>query len=73
MKKILLMVIVTVMTTMNVNAQEEWKNEVSIAYGAGSNTDIIGSFYKGVFTGKQLNYWGPISLEYFLGGLRYKF
>lgn len=65
MKKILLIVIVTVMTTMNVNAQEEWKNEVSIAYGAGSNTNIVGSFYKGVFTGKQLNYWGPISLEYF--------
>ena len=55
----------------NVNVQEEanapklWNNEIAVAYGGGSNTDIVGSIGKGMFTGKQLNYWGPISFEYF--------
>ena len=65
MKKILLMVVAAMMAAVSVNAQGEWKNEVSIAYGAGSSTDLISSIYKGMFTGKQLNYWGPVSLEYF--------
>ena len=60
-----MMVVAAMMATVSVNAQEEWKNEISIAYGSGSNTDFWGSFYKGVFTGKQLDYWGPISAEYF--------
>lgn len=59
------MVVAAMMAAVSINAQDEWKNEISIAYGAGSNTDLIGSIYKGVFTGKQLNYWGPASLEYF--------
>lgn len=53
------------MATMSVNAQNEWKNEVSIAYGGGSNTDIVMSLAKGMFSGKQLDYWGPVSAEYF--------
>ena len=65
MKKILVMVVTALMVTMSVQAQDEWKNEVGVAYGIGSNTDIVGSFYKGMFTGKQLDYWGPVSLEYF--------
>lgn len=65
MKKILLMVVAAMMATASVNAQEEYGNEISVAYGAGSNTDLVMSLAKGVFTGKQLDYWGPISAEYF--------
>jgi hypothetical protein len=65
MKKFLLMAVAAMMVTVNVNAQEEYDNEISIAYGGGSNSDLISSIYKGMFTGKQLDYWGPISLEYF--------
>ena len=53
------------MATVSVNAQNEWGNEISIAYGGGSSTDIVSSLTKGMFTGKQMNYWGPISVEYF--------
>jgi len=65
MKKILLLAIAAMMAMVSVNAQDEFRNEVSVAYGAGSNTDIVASIGKGMFTGKQLDYWGPISAEYF--------
>ena len=66
MKKILLIVVAAMMATVSVNAQEEMPmNEIAVAYGSGSNTDLISSLGKGMFTGKQLDYWGPISLEYF--------
>ena len=65
MKKILLMVVVAMMATVSANAQQEWKNEISIAYGRGSNTDVLTSIFKGMFTGEQLDYWGPVSIEYF--------
>ena len=65
MKKFLVIVVVAMMTVVNVNAQSELLNEVSIAYGGGANSDIVSTIAKGMFTGKQLNYWGPISLEYF--------
>lgn len=47
------------------NAQTEYDNEIAIAYGGGANTDIVSSIAKGMFTGKQTSYWGPISAEYF--------
>ena len=66
MKKILLMAVAAMMATVNVNAQEEMPlNEIAVAYGGGSNTDLVSSLAKGMFTGKQLDYWGPISAEYF--------
>ena len=65
MKKIFVMVVAALMAIGSVQAQEEWKNEISIAYGGGSNTDIVSSLAKGMFTGKQLDYWGPVSVEYF--------
>lgn len=65
MRKFIVLIVAAFMATVNTNAQDEWKNEISIAYGAGSNTDLVGSIYKGIFTGKQLSYWGPISAEYF--------
>ena len=55
MKKYLLLVVAAMMATVSVNAQEELKNEISIADVAGSNTDIVGSIGKGMFTGKQLS------------------
>lgn len=53
------------MAATSVGAQGDLRNEVSIAYGGGSNTDIVSSIGKGMFTGKQLEYWGPVSAEYF--------
>ena len=55
-----------IVASLGINAQEEApKYEVAIAYGVGCNTDLIGSLYKGIFTGKQLDYWGPVSAEFF--------
>ena len=65
MKKVLVMVVAAMMATVNVNAQDEPLNEIGVAYGGASNTNIIGSFYNGIFTGSQSSYWGPVSLEYF--------
>ncbi len=65
MKKLILTVVAAMMATMTINAQDEWRNEISVAYGAGSNTDIVSSIGVGMFTGKQTSYWGPISVEYF--------
>ncbi len=65
MKKIFLMVVAAMMATVNVSAQDEWRNEVSVAYGFGSNTYLISTIYSGIFTGDQKNYWGPVSVEYF--------
>ncbi|MBR6893160.1 MAG: hypothetical protein IKN15_07985 [Bacteroidaceae bacterium] len=68
MKKILLMAVVAMMATMNVNAQsDEPKNEVGIFYGIGSASDII-STYAEVFSyavGGQSSFWGPIGAEYY--------
>jgi hypothetical protein len=42
MKKILLMVVAAMMATVSVNAQEEMPmNEIAVAYGGGSSTDLI--------------------------------
>lgn len=65
MKKLILTVVAAMMATVSINAQDEWQNEIAVAYGAGSNTDIVSSIGVGMFTGKQTSYWGPISVEYF--------
>lgn len=65
MKKLFLMVVAAMMATVSVNAQDEWQNEIAVAYGSGSNTDIVSSIGVGMFTGKQISYWGPVSVEYF--------
>ena len=54
------MVVVAMMATVSVKAQEEVEmpmNEFAVAYGTGSNTDLIGTIAKGIFTGKQLDFW----------------
>ena len=65
MKARILLVAAAMMAAMSVSAQDDRQNEVSIAYGAGANTDIVSTIAKGIFTGKQLDYWGPVSAEYF--------
>lgn len=65
MKKLFL-IAAMVVASLGINAQDEApKYEIAVAYGAGCNTDLMGSFYKGIFTGKQLDYWGPVSAEFF--------
>jgi len=65
MKKLVLIAFFALVTTMNVSAQREWDNEISVSYGFGANTDIVSTFGTAVFHGKQSSYWGPIGLEYF--------
>ena len=67
MKKYFLMVVVAMMTTLNVNAQDELKNEVGVFYGAASASNIL-SVYSGMFSaaaGDQSSWWGPIGVEYY--------
>ena len=66
MKKILLMVVVAMMATMNVNAQDE-KNEIGVFYGTESASNIF-SIFSTMFSaaaGDQSSWWGPIGAEYY--------
>ena len=68
MKKILLMSVVAMMTTMSVNAQsDEPKHEVGVFYGIGSASDIISTYIEGFSfsVGGQSSFWGPIGAEYY--------
>lgn len=72
MKKIMLMVVAAMMTTVSVNAQsgKETKHEIAVAYGGGSVSEWVDAFgYVGVaITGGKIEnskYSGPIALEYF--------
>ena len=75
MKKILVMIAVTLMTVMSVNAQsgyEDTKHEVGISYGAFSNTtwmsigDAMGTILTfGAVKYDDGKYVGPIAVEYF--------
>lgn len=73
MKKILLMVVAAMMTTMSVNAQngyDDTKHEVAISYGLYSNSQII-DVYEDMgcaIVGSQFKnekFFGPIGVEYF--------
>jgi hypothetical protein len=72
MKKILLMAVVALMATTQVNAQlgYDTKHEVAITTGAWSNSDIINAFETvgtalvGATYGDE-DFFGPISVEYF--------
>jgi hypothetical protein len=67
MKKILLMVVAAMMVTMNVNAQDEPKNEIGVFYGFESASNIF-SVYSSIFAaaaGDQSSWWGPIGAEYY--------
>ena len=66
MKKFLVMVVAAMMTTMNVNAQDE-KNEIGVFYGIDSASNIISTFTSAfaAAAGDQSSWWGPIGAEYY--------
>ncbi len=73
MKKIIIMMVIALMATTNVSAQNafEPKHDIAISVGAWSNSDIINVFEDMLtimLTGSNVetsSYFGPISLEYF--------
>jgi len=48
MKKFLMMVAVAMMTVVNVNAQDDLKNEIGVFYGTGSASNLF-SVYTSAF------------------------
>ena len=60
MKKCFAILALVLATTLSINAQNEWKNEISISYGVGAFTDLSSSYLKGIFSGKQTIYVGPL-------------
>ncbi len=67
MNKFFLMVAVVMMTVVNVNAQDEQKNEIGVFYGVGSASNLL-SVYTDAFAaaaGHQSSWWGPIGVEYY--------
>jgi len=65
MKKFFAILALVLATTLSINAQNEWKNEISVSYGVGAFTDLSSSYLKGIFSGKQTSYVGPFGVEYF--------
>lgn len=65
MKKIFVILVVALAATLNLSAQNEWKNEIGVSYGFGTFTDMSSSYLKGIFSGKQTNYIGAFGAEYF--------
>ncbi len=67
MKKILLLVIATMMAVVNVNAQDETKNEFGVFYGTGSASDILSYITSSISAaaGDQSSFWGPVGAEYY--------
>lgn len=73
MKKIIMMMVVALMATTSVSAQNDFKpkHDVAIAIGGWSNSDILNVFEDIItiaLTGtstETVSYFGPISLEYF--------
>ena len=67
MKKFFMMAAVAIMTVVNVNAQDELKNEIGVFYGVESASNIL-SVYSSMFaaaTGDKSSWWGPIGVEYY--------
>ena len=67
MKKFLVMVVAAMMATVNVNAQDELKNEIGAFYGVESASNIF-SVYSSMFAaaaGDQSSWWGPMGVEYY--------
>ena len=67
MKKFLVMVAAAMTVALNVNAQDEPKNELGVFYGIESASNIL-SIYSTMFSaaaGDQSSWWGPIGLEYY--------
>ncbi|MBQ9465988.1 MAG: hypothetical protein IJU62_03310 [Muribaculaceae bacterium] len=65
MKKLFLLLVVALVSTLSVTAQEDWKHEIGISYGPGAFTDLSSSYVGGATLGKQTSYVGAIGAEYF--------
>ena len=65
MKKFIFTLALTLVATLGLNAQSEWRNEISISYGVGAFTDLSSSYLDGIFPGKQTSYIGALGAEYF--------
>lgn len=68
MKKMIMMVVASIMVTMNVKAQnDDLKHEVGLYYGFGSASNLVSSIGAAfsVSTGDQTGFWGPVGMEYF--------
>ena len=73
MKKIAILAVAAIMTTLSVNAQngyEETKHEIAVSYGIESNSQILDVFENigGVLSGVSFDnekFIGPVALEYF--------
>ena len=67
MKKIILMVVAAMVATVNVNAQDESKNELGVFYGFQSASNILSMITSSISAaaGDQSSFWGPVGLEYY--------
>ena len=67
MKRLFLMVVTTIMVTMNTNAQDEPKNEIGVFYGVESASNILSVLTSSfaAAAGDQGSWWGPIGAEYY--------
>jgi hypothetical protein len=67
MKRLFLMVVATIMVTMNMNAQDEPKNEIGVFYGVESASNILSVLTSSfaAAAGDQGSWWGPIGAEYY--------
>lgn len=67
MKKILVMLVVALMTTMNVIAQDDTQHEIGVYYGFASASDVLSIITSSISAaaGDQSSFFGPIGVEYY--------
>ncbi len=67
MKKILVMLVVALMTTMNVIAQDDTQHEIGVYYGFASASDVLSTISSSISAaaGDQSSFFGPIGVEYY--------
>lgn len=61
------MAVAAMMATVNVNAQDELKNEFGVFYGYASASDLLSTITSAISAaaGDQSSFWGPIGVEYY--------
>ena len=65
MKRLLLVAAMMMTAVANVNAQDEYTNEVGVTYGFGAISDILSTFTGALSPGDQTGFWGPVGVEYY--------
>ena len=67
MKKILVMLVVALMTTVNVVAQNDTRHEIGVYYGFASASDVLSTITSSISAaaGDQSSFFGPIGVEYY--------